>query len=369
MQNRRLNVLQLSSGLGRGGAEMKLLELVANMDRDRFKNTICSLDIGGRDLAPGFQEAGCETIFLPRKKRVDWLLISQLIHIIKTRRIDVLLTTLYYADILGQLAGAFSGVKAAYSWETSSAPEYIVTRRLIPYRFVTQFADKVVAVSNGVASYLSKQRQVPESKIQVIPYGVDLSKYSVQENSRIRREFGFSQKDIVIGLVGRLEPDKGHDFLIESAEQLKNPNVKYVFVGKGGLESSFKKQIQERGLTEKFTFLGFRKDIHQILTMFDIVTLPSLHEGLPNAILEAMACGKPIVGTAVGGIPEAVLHNKTGLVIEPGCSNALRSALDVMISDESLRHKMGAAARHRMETVYSLEKQIEAFETLLSSKF
>jgi glycosyltransferase involved in cell wall biosynthesis len=369
MRDRRIRVLQLVEGFGRGGAEKKLHELIERIDRNRFDTTICSLDIGGRDLEEEFRNTGYETVILPRKSRVDWQLVAQLIDMIHTRRIDVVMTTLYYADVLGQLAAALGRVRAVYSWETSSAPEYLVTRRLWPYRMTVRFADKVVAVSKAVASYLADQRHVPRSKIEVIPYGVDLSRYSAFRNGQLREQFGLSRKHVVIGMVGRLEPDKGHDILIETASRMNRSDVRFMLAGQGSLEPSLKQEVRERGLEEQFVFLGFRKDIHRILPLFDIVTLPSLHEGLPNAILEAMAVGKPVVATAVGGIPEAVVHNETGILIEPGSSDSLETALEKLINTKALREEMGASGRRRMENVYSLEKQIEAFETLLSSKF
>ena len=368
MRRRRINVLQLVEGFGRGGAEKKLQELITRMDRSRFKTTICSLDIGGRDLEIEFRETGCETIILSRKARVDWLLISRLLEIIRSRRIDVLMTTLYYADVLGQVAGAVGGVNAVYSWETSSAPEYLVPHRLIPYRLSVRFADKVIAVSNAVAEYLRDQRHVPQEKIKVIPYGVDLSSYTANGNGSLRGEFGLTGSDLVIGMVGRLEPDKGHDILIEAAARMNRPDIKIMFAGQGSLEPELRDMIRAHDLEKQFTFLGFRKDIHKVLTIFDIVTLPSLHEGLPNAILESMAVGKPVVATRVGGIPEAVVHNQTGLLIEPGSVESLQKALEKLAEDKGTRLSMGDAGRRRMEKVYSLETQIESFESLLSSK-
>lgn len=368
MNRQSVNVLQLVEGFGRGGAEKKLVELIQSMDRDRFNFTICSLDIGGRDLEQEFRDTGYETLILPRESRIDWRLIPRLISIIRSRRIDVVMTTLYYADVLGQVAGALAGVKAIYSWETSSAPEYLVKHRLIPYRLTVRFAHKVVAVSNAVQKYLRDSRHVPQSKIEIIPYGVDLSRYTSGGNGNLRREFGLSRKDTVIGMVSRLEPDKGHDILIEAAARMQRKQVKFVLAGQGSLEPALKSAVKEAGLADQFVFLGFRKDIHKILTMFDIVTLPSFHEGLPNAILEAMAVNKPVVATTVGGIPEAVVHNESGFLIKPGSSEALEKALLKLVDNKVLRETMGDAGRKRMETVFSLEKQVMAFEQLLGSK-
>jgi glycosyltransferase involved in cell wall biosynthesis len=286
----------------------------------------------------------------------------------RERRCDVLMTTLYYADVLGQLAGALGGIKAIYSWETSSAPEYLVPHRLLPYRFSVRFSDRVVAVSQAVGSYLRDERHVPQEKITVIPYGVDLARYNPEPNESLRKELGFSRNDVLIGMVGRLEPDKGHDILIEAASRMKKNAIHFALAGQGSLEPSLKEQVRRLGLEDQFTFLGFRRDIQEVLKLFDIVTLPSLHEGLPNAILEAMAVGKPVVATDVGGIGEAVVHQKTGLLINPGSVESLETGLSTLIEDAALRVAMGEAGRYRMEEVYSLDKQVESFEQLLSSK-
>jgi glycosyltransferase involved in cell wall biosynthesis len=231
-----------------------------------------------------------------------------------------------------------------------------------------RFSDRVVAVSHAVGAYLRDERHVPQEKIAVIPYGVDLTRYNPDPNEKLRKELGFSRRDVLVGMVGRLEPDKGHDILIEAASRLKRRGVHFALAGQGSLEPLLKEQVRSLGLEDQFTLLGFRSDIQEVLKLFDIVTLPSLHEGLPNAILEAMAVGKPVVATDVGGIGEAVVHQETGLLIRPGSVESLEKGLSALIDDASLRKAMGEAGRLRMEEVFSLEKQVQAFERLLASK-
>ena len=365
---KKINVLQIVEGFGRGGAELKLLELVKYMDRTKFNTTFCSLGLD-EGLDDEFENIGVNSVTMKRKRRIDLGLLFKVVRLIREEKIDVVMTTLFYADVLGAIAGKLSGVKAIFSWETISSPEWLLHRRLLPYRFAVRFCNRVIAVSHATARFLWEKRGVPCNKIIVLPYGVDLKKYSVQKDYEMRKKLGLNGRDRIVGVVGRLEPQKGHIYLIHSAKKIINrfPDVKFVFAGEGYLQGELEIAIRENGLDKYFVLLGFRSDIPDVLKAFDIFTLPSLFEGLPNVVLEAMAAGKPVVASAVDGTVEAVVDDVTGFLVPPKNTEALQESLMKLLEDADLAEQMGLSGRKRVEEHFSLEKQVRRVEQLYLS--
>ncbi len=262
-----------------------------------------------------------------------------------------------------------ANVKGIFLWETISAPEWLIKRRLWPYMFAIRFCSRIISVSEATARFLNKKRHVPAHKIRVIPYGVDLKKYKVDNNSEIRKKMGLNGQNLVIGVVGRLHPQKGHIYLIEASERIikEFPEVKFVFAGDGALREELEKRIQDKNLEKNFLLLGYRSDIPEVLKSLDVFVLPSLYEGLPNVVLEAMAAGKPVVATSVDGTVEAVVNNVTGFLIPPINIEALQNAILKVLRNKEMANQMGRKGRERVEEHFSLEKQVQSFEKLYSS--
>lgn len=364
-EKKKINVLQLVEGMNWGGAETKLLELISHMDRDRFHTTVCSLGIGDR-LQDKFNRLGIPFVSLERRGRIDPKLILDVSNLIRREKIDVVMTTLFYADIVGALASAISPNKAVFSWETISAPEWLQTHRLWAYRFAMHFCSKVISVSHATARWLVEERGLPENKITVIPYGVNLEIFNHSRNGRLRPELGIPPDVPVVGVVARLHPQKGHEYLIKAARVLadKFKDLKIVLVGDGELRAELEQAVVEAGLSETFIFLGFRSDVRDLLSMFDIFVLPSLYEGLPNVILEAMATNLPVVATSVDGTVELVDDGETGYLVPPRDPGALVAKIGNLLESADLRRQFGRAGRKKVEEQYSLELQVENFQNL-----
>jgi len=362
---RKLKVLQLIEGLNLGGAETKLMELVAHMDRDRFETVACSLGMGDR-IREEFEKLNVEFITMPRQRRIDLGLIFKVAKLIRDRQIDVVMTTLFYADVLGALAGKFSKPKAVFSWETISAPEWLLAHRLLAYRFAMRYCDRVISVSHATAKWLVEKRGVPAKKVVVIPYGVNLNLYSAGENPGLRKKLGIQPEARVVGVVARLHPQKGHRYLIEAAQSIvaRHPKAKFVIVGDGELRPVLEKMVRERGLADSFMFLGFRKDVKDLMRMFDVFCLPSLYEGLPNVVLEAMATAKPVVATAVDGTPEVMVNHETGYLVPPAEPQALAEKISSLVEDPGRAREFGKKGEQRVKAEFSLEKQVEGFQNL-----
>lgn len=369
---RKINLLHIVNGFAIGGGELKLLELVKNLVEkraDKYTVTVCSVGQGGT-LQPEFERLGIKVFVIEKKHKFDISQVFKVCRIIKQEQIDLVQTTLFYADVIGALAAKLTGVDAVISWDTVSHPPDSHETRLrhkLSYQLCMRFVKRIVAVSEGVKKYLIEDRKIASKKIVIIHYGIDLSLFKSRNgflDKRKRSELGLPDHKIVIGTVARLEIQKGHRYLIAAAPEIINKfsNVVFVFAGDGTLRQELETQVNELGLQENFRFLGFRKDVKELLFAFDVFVLPSLFEGLPNVILEAMASGRPIVATAVDGTPELIEHNETGLLVPPKSPHALQEQILNLLENEENGIKLGRQAKEMAKQKFSFDQQFRKFE-------
>ncbi|MBN1481249.1 glycosyltransferase [candidate division KSB1 bacterium] len=360
-----IKVLQLVEGFSFGGAETKLLELVKHMDKNRFETTVISLGLGN-EIEELFHQLDCRVMTFQRQKQIDFKLLSRVRDFIRDEGIDIVMTTLFYADVLGAMAGHSGGARGVFSWETISSPKWLVPHRFWSYRYAIRYTDKVISVSKSTARWLVEKRKVSPHKVMIIPYGVNLDKFNPNVKNVRREDIGLHPDDIVIGQVSRLNEQKGHTYLIQAAPKIlaQQPNVKFVLVGDGPLRVELEQHIRERDLQDNFVLLGFRHDVPDLLPLLDVFVLPSLYEGLPNVVLEAMACGLPVVATPVDGTKEAVIDGETGFLVPERDPDQLAQKLLEVISNDDLKLKLGLAGRRRVEDYFSLEGQVQRFEEL-----
>jgi glycosyltransferase involved in cell wall biosynthesis len=290
---------------------------------------------------------------------------------VKTHQIDIVQTTLFWADFVGTLAARSARAPVVISWETVSHegdPYHQQWQRRAGYRLAMRFADKVVAVSHEIKDSLIHRRGLEADMIEVIHYGVDLDKF--HPNGRLeskRNELGLKEDEIIIALIARLEEVKGHRFYVEAFSRLakKHPQVSTIFVGDGSCRAALEKMVREARLEGRVRFLGIRHDVSEILNAVDLVVLPAIAgEGLPNVVLEAMACGKPIVATTVGGTGEAVRHGENGFLVPARDVSGMQKALEEILCNRARISQFGKNSRAIAEKEFSLQKQIASFEKL-----
>ncbi|MBN2355508.1 glycosyltransferase [candidate division KSB1 bacterium] len=361
----KIKVLQLVEGFNFGGAETKLLELVRHLDKGQFETTVIGLGLGG-EISDLFLALDCRVLVFKRQRTIDFNLLRRIRRFIRDEGIEIVMSTLFYADIMAALAGHKAGAKGVFCWETISSPKWLSPHRLWAYRYAIRQVDKVISVSNATAQWLIEKRKLAVDKVIVIPYGVDIKRFNPKRKNIHRQDIGCSSEDFIIGQVSRLNEQKGHIYLIDVASKILQqiPKAKFVWIGDGPLRSSLEKQIVSKGLEKHFIFLGFRNDVADILPLFDVFTLPSLYEGLPNVVLEAMACALPVIATPADGTKEAVMNGETGFLVAMKNSQELADRIIECENNAELRRQLGARARKRVEEHFCLEKQIEQFEAL-----
>jgi len=332
---------------------------------------VCSIGQGG-PLQRDFEALDVEVVVCHKRNKFDLSLINKVARLIRECEIDLVQTTLLLADLVGAFAARWSGRRPpVISWETVSHGENDIlrtkSRHVWAYKAAMKRVNRIVAVSREIQCSLIERRGIAPEKIVLIPYGVDLRKFTRRNGTFDKRgELKIPADRLVIGTVARAEPYKGVSFLQQAAVQLvrQYPKLDFVFVGDGSLRKRLEAEVRTLGLADRIRFLGFRNDVHEIMNAFDVFVLPSLSEGLPNVILEAMASYKPVIATAVGGIPEAVVEGETGLLIPPGDPVAIMEAIKRLIHHNRMALRMGEAGRKRVEELFSLQREVASFDRL-----
>jgi len=247
----------------------------------------------------------------------------------------------------------------------AKVPLRVISRRVdfrlrdnyFSYLKYTKDIDVLIAVSQNVKEVLIEGGVNPE-KIKVIPDGIDYTLFEeATSNDYLRRELSFEKDDFLVGIVAHLADHKGHKYLIKATQILKEkaPKIKVIIVGSGPLRMELDKQAKEIEVEDIVFFLGFREDIPQILASLDLFVLSSYLEGLGSSIMDAMASRLPVVATNVGGIPEVVVHEETGLLVPPRRSTSLAKAILRIYENRDLGKKLGQKGYELVHRKFSAE--------------
>jgi len=268
------------------------------------------------------------------RSQLDLKLAFLIKEFIKKNRIDIIHCHGYKSNFYGLLAskGQVPTVTTNHNWLTAHW-------KLKTYCFLDslwiRFFDRIVAVSNEVKKDMLRYK-IPENKIRVIDNGIALERFEkVVETKNMKNQLGFEEKTRVIGTIGSLVLEKGHIYLLEAARQILDVvnDLKFLIIGDGPLRKQLEEKSEELGIKKHVVFMGQRKDIPELLMTMDIFVLPSIKEGLPVALLEAMAAKRPVIATRVGAIPKVIESKDIGILVEPKDIKGLRDAIVSLIND------------------------------------
>jgi glycosyltransferase involved in cell wall biosynthesis len=221
-----------------------------------------------------------------------------------------------------------------------------------------RFFDRIIAVSDEVKKDMLRFK-IPEEKITMIDNGIALERFEkVVEAKNMRNQLGFGEKTRIVGTIGSLGIEKGHIYLLEAARHILNivNDLKFLVVGDGPLRKPLEKKSEELGIKKHVIFLGQRKDIPELLMAMDIFVLPSIKEGLPMALLEAMAAKRPVIATRVGAIPKVIENKDTGVLVEPKDISGLRDAIINLLSDPGRMDLLAREGFRRVCTNFSSDE-------------
>ncbi len=359
----RARVLLLIKGLGVGGAERLLEASLPSLDYDRFTYHVAYMLPWKRVLVPAFEAVGVPVHNLDMRVPGDPRAFLRLVGLLRRERIDLVHTHLPMAGIWGRIAARLAGVPHVVYTEHNVPQRYALPIRVLN-RCTYRMNDRVIAVSDevhrAVAGYAAGRPQVVTVLNAV---DADALASIAAEPDAMRREFGFPGDAPVVATVGNLTSKKGHTHLLAAAVKIavQHPTARFLIVGQGPLAESLRVEADRLGLNGRLVFAGFRRDAIRLVAASDIFVLSSIHEGLPVALLEAMALGKPSVVTRVGGIPEAT-DEASSMLVPPEDPQALANAISALLASPDLRARLGAAARDRARTRYGVPHMVRAVE-------
>lgn len=374
--NRKLNLLFVVVGLTfPGGAERAVFEIVSNLDPNRYNITVCCLKRWGA-IADSLKKLGIRVVFLKEfihtRIMENLQLLYHLTLLMKKEKIDIVHSHLVGANLLSRFAAFLAGVPVVVC--NIHTLEVWYPRRLFLDGLTHFLVDGYIAVAEAVKDYTLHHSIIPEKKITVIPNAVDPKKVEPGDSSKKKQELGFKPEDVIIGTVARLSEEKGIDYLIKAAKILSRefPHLHYLIVGNGPLERELKRMTADLGLVRNIHFLGLQEKATEIMDAFDIFVLPSIYEGLPVVLLEAMALSKCIVATRVGGIPEVVEEGRNGILVNPKNESNLAQAIRELLLNKEKRILMGKTSRERAEKEFNIQKIVlrisDLYQTLYNAK-
>ena len=359
---------------GYGGAEIALLTLLDGLNRLRWRPTLVYHD--SPDVAPMLREArmlGIELWAVPPMPEglSGAAAIPRFALALRARRPGV-----FHAQLNSQSACKFGLVGAVMA----RVPAVVATEHLfvesrsslsgnVQQRALGAAVGRYIAVSRHVQLRLHKEFRWPLSKIVVVPNGVDTNRLRCEPDAALRAILSRKGTQPVVLTTVRLVPTKGLVCLLEAAREL--PEVHVVIAGDGPQRDELVRRARDLGVADRVDLLGHRDDVPQLLACSDIVAVPSLNEGLPLAVLEAMAAEKPIVATCVGGTGEAIVDGQSGLLVPPADPAALAAAVRRLLDDPAAAAGLARAARRRVEESFSSTRMVgqvtDVYEELLRS--
>lgn len=343
-------VLLAIKGLGRGGAEQLVLSYARHLDRARYEVEVAYLLPWKDALVTELQSEGVAVHCLGGSVEFGW--VTRLKRLVRERRIDLTHVHSPYVAIGARLALS-RRMPLVYTehnvWDRYHRATYWGNLLTFPRN------DYVFAVSNHVRESIRYPWFVPYRTVpplESLYHGPDreaVREASESDPASVRRELDIPPGAPVVGSVANLKAHKGHEYLLRAACIVKEeiPGTRFVLVGRGPMEALLRRRVHELRLDEEIIFAGFREDALKLTNCFDVFVLPSLHEGLSIALIEAMALGKPAIVTSVGGLPEVVEDGIHGNVIPPRDPVVLADAIVRLLRDDALRKSFGVASRER----------------------
>ena len=328
------------------------------------------------------QKRGLKDISIPcLVRRIDlvrdFLAFLSILRLLIREKPAIVHTHTYKAGILGCWAAKMAGVPIIVHTPHGNifyghfSP--LVTRFFMMVEEITAaLIDRLVALTEGERNDYVAFSIVNPNKIVTIHSGVNIdpfTKSSVNIEEK-KRSLGLNPQGLVVGTVGWLLPIKGPVYLLKAMAEIwqSHPQIQLIYVGKGDLEEDVKKEAYRIGVSDKVAFLGWRDDIPEIMQVLDIFVLPSLNEGMGRVLVEAMAAGRPIVASRVGGIPDLVKDGQNGFLVKPSDVSDLSFAIKKLLDDKKMREEMGKKGR-ALAKDYSVEKMVDKIDALYTSLY
>jgi glycosyltransferase involved in cell wall biosynthesis len=371
------NILWLVDHLGFGdkihGAGMYYLNIIPGFDPARF-----GIHLGilreSKNLMEYAAQRNIQRVHTFGTGKYDPSTICKVLAYLRREKISLIHTHGYGSNNFGRIAGKIAGIPTIVHTHDPLCSYPLVQR--IADRLLAPLTDYSIAVSSSIRQAANAKRKIPPEKTEIFRTCIPMALFSPParaETSRLRQELKIPAGCKVIGTIGRLHPQKGLEFLLRAAPAInaRFPEALFLIVGDGPLRASLAKLASELDLSGKTIFAGYREDVRKLLGVIDIKVIPSLWEGTPIALLEAMALGKSIVATAVDGMKEVLEHGRTALLVHPGEPAAIAEAVCLLLEDEALASTIGANAlqeSRKYDAIAAADKLQDLYRKILGER-
>ena len=354
-----LRVAQMIESDGPGGAEQVVVQLALAL-QDSGAHSVVFVPANGEGwLAHQLRGSGVSIEHFIVDRPISSSCAHALVAALRRQRVDVVHSHEFSMAVYGAWSCWRAGLPHVITMHGSTYYAGRLRRRLA-MRAAVAMSGRTVAVSNALAATMSRQLLIARSRISMIPNGVCCARSG---SANLRAELGLAEADRLLVSIGNLYPVKGHRYLLEAMALIResHPRVHLAIAGRGELEETLRAQVRSAGLDARVHLLGLRSDVTGILAAADVFVLPSLSEGLPLALLEAMAAGRPIVATAVGEISTALAGGEAGMLVQPADARGLASALDGLLRDTNRAHELGTRAAQRASAEYDVARMVRRY--------
>lgn len=362
----RIKVVQFTHDLKVGGLQRVVETLCRTLDPSAFEVSVLCLRESG-PLEDALRAIGVPVHSLERFHSArDHTAFLQVARLFREMRVDVVHTHNTGPFLHGVLGALFGGVRTVvhtdHARDFPDAWKYMALEHVLSH-----FAYRVVGVSDHSTENLRHFERIPSRKLVTIINGVDASQLDVSLDSEAAKtRIGIPPQTPVIGIAARLSDQKGIEYLLRAMVEVRKtlPDLVLVIAGDGPLEDDLREQARTLSVDDRVRFLGVRHDVPALLRAFDLFVLPSLWEGLPMVILEAMAAGCPVLASDVGGVGHAITHDVTGALVRPMDVGQLASEIIRLVSDRDLRATIAGNAKQKFHREFSASAMTKRYEAL-----
>jgi glycosyltransferase involved in cell wall biosynthesis len=354
-----IKICYLIGQLGKGGAEKQLYELVKGINRKVFDPVVISLNQGGY-WGGEIRKLNIRLIELQRKRSFEFARLFKLIKILKAEKPDIVHTYMFAANSYGRIAAIIDRVPVIIASERNLVEIGKDKNKFDIYidKLLAPFSQGIICNSDKASKSLVEKYSFNGSKVFTVHNGIDASPVRNGISNRIK----------IIGTVGSLYPQKNHSLFLDMAkivlERSENKDIKFLIVGKGPLRNELERCSKALNIESNVAFAGEREDVPELLQTMDIFVMTSLYEGLPNAIIEAMAAGLPVIATDVGGNSELVINRETGFLCRSNDAKALAEKVVSLINNEQEAKRMGKNGKKRALSEFGVERMIRKTENI-----
>lgn len=371
MSMRKIRVLQVVPSFALGGAERMAVHLMTKLSSQKFEIAAISMyDPVGTDLEELLDKRKIPVFYLGKKLGFDMKMYWRIFRVICKYKPDVVHTHLSVLRYLLPIL-IFKNIKVKIHTVHNIAEKEVDSFGKFVHGLAFIVGVVPVSIAKEVAQSMDKVYGVGNTPL--IPNGIPLETYAVSKvgRSQWRKSEGIGEEELLFVIVGRLSKQKNHSLLLDAFSKMENINKKkrLLIVGDGELRQSLQEQVKSLNLEKEVLFLGMRTDIPEVLEASDVFVLSSSWEGNPLTVMEAMAAGKTVVSTAVGGVPELVVDGLTGLLVPAENPIALTEALNKTLLDEELRGRLGLEAAKYAQEHFSDLSMTKKYEQLYEKTF